>query len=174
MKGTINLKTSLPGCSTHIQYFPFRMIHHISSTNEFQKKITRGFVVVDFYATWCGPCKAIEPRFEQLSKQYPHVTFIKVNVDQGDVAQQYQVTAMPTFLFFSQGQKVHSIVGADIQAVEDYIRSNGKVHGSFQGKGNTLSGTKNTTGTTASTGQSIDSFLLIGLVCLFGYLYYTK
>ncbi|KAI0873104.1 thioredoxin-like protein [Hypoxylon argillaceum] len=64
-------------------------------------------VVVDFYADWCPPCRAIAPIFSKLADSHSsagQLAFAKVNVDHvGNVAQQYGVTAMPTFMFFQDG-----------------------------------------------------------------------
>ncbi|TKA76361.1 hypothetical protein B0A49_06089 [Cryomyces minteri] len=74
-------------------------------------------VVVDFYADWCGPCKAIAPVYEQLSSQLSRpnqITFTKVNTDnQQEIAQSYNITAMPTFLIFKQSREVTRIRGAN-------------------------------------------------------------
>ncbi|ATY61518.1 thioredoxin I [Cordyceps militaris] len=68
------------------------------------------YVVVDFFATWCPPCKAIAPEYEKLAKGHGipgHFAFVKVNVEEAaDAAQKYKVTAMPTFLFFKDGKQV--------------------------------------------------------------------
>ncbi|MBO4813680.1 MAG: thioredoxin family protein [Muribaculaceae bacterium] len=56
--------------------------------------------VIDFYATWCGPCKAMAPIVEKMKKKYPNVVFKKVDIDQDqELAMQYQVDAVPTFVF---------------------------------------------------------------------------
>ena len=71
-------------------------------------------VVVDFYATWCGPCKMISPRVEAFSNEYTNVVFLKVDVDQNeDTAADCEISAMPTFLFFKNGAKKETVVGAD-------------------------------------------------------------
>jgi len=80
-------------------------------------------VVVDCYATWCGPCKAIAPKMEEYSNTYPSVAFYKVDVDNvSDVAQELGITAMPTFIFFKNGVKVDEVRGAIPPAIEAAIK----------------------------------------------------
>jgi len=75
--------------------------------------------VLDCWATWCGPCKAIAPAYEELSEKFPQVKFFKVDVDAvEDVAQELGVRAMPTFMFFKGGEKITEIAGTDIKAIE--------------------------------------------------------
>ena len=64
-------------------------------------------LLVDFTATWCGPCKAIGPYFEELAAKFPDVTFVKVDVDElDDVAASCGISAMPTFQLYSNGVMV--------------------------------------------------------------------
>ncbi|GAA4370196.1 hypothetical protein GCM10023185_44520 [Hymenobacter saemangeumensis] len=65
-------------------------------------------VLVDFYATWCGPCKTMAPILEQVAAQHQgKLRIIKIDVDRNPaVAQQFKVQSIPTLLLFSQGQPV--------------------------------------------------------------------
>jgi len=72
------------------------------------------YVIVDFWAEWCAPCRAIAPMIEDLAKQYAgKVTFVKVNTDENPrVPQQFMVMGIPTLLFFKGGKLVDQVVGA--------------------------------------------------------------
>jgi len=80
-------------------------------------------VVVDFYADWCGPCRAIAPKVHALSEQHARsCVFLKVNVDVArDVAAHCAVRAMPTFHFYLRGSKVDDFAGADPNRLEATI-----------------------------------------------------
>ncbi|KAI3767103.1 hypothetical protein L2E82_17189 [Cichorium intybus] len=89
--------------------------HSVNAWEEqFQQHIdSEKLLVVDFTASWCGPCRVIAPVFAEYAKKKPHVTFLKVDVDEvKSIAQNYSVEAMPTFMFFKKGEIVDKIVGA--------------------------------------------------------------
>lgn len=84
--------------------------------------------VIDFYATWCGPCKALEPIFAMLSERVPEVQFGRVDVDQvQDAAAEYEVTAMPTCMFFKNGEKLDTIIGANPPKLVSLIKDHSGV-----------------------------------------------
>lgn len=84
--------------------------------------------VIDFYATWCGPCKALEPIFATLAEKIPEVQFGRVDVDEAlDIATEYGITAMPTCLLFKNGESVDKIVGANPPKLLELIQQHAKV-----------------------------------------------
>jgi len=83
-------------------------VHKVASAAELDALLaSTRYVVVDFYADWCPPCRAIAPVFSELADAHAlsgQLAFAKVNVDHvGDVAGRYGVSAMPTFMFFQNG-----------------------------------------------------------------------
>jgi thioredoxin 1 len=71
-------------------------------------------VLVDFWATWCGPCKIIAPIVEELAEEFDgKAKIVKVDVDQNqDVAGKYQIRSIPTIVFFKNGEEVDRVIGA--------------------------------------------------------------
>lgn len=77
----------------------------IASTNE--------VVVVDFWATWCGPCRAFGPIFEQVSAKFEDVPFVKVDIDQSpDLASAAAIKAVPTVMVIKRGDVIYRQAGA--------------------------------------------------------------
>ncbi|KIK00191.1 hypothetical protein K443DRAFT_679368 [Laccaria amethystina LaAM-08-1] len=81
-------------------------------------------VVIDFWATWCGPCRVMSPIFAKLSDDptFASVEFYKVDVDeQEQISQEVGVRAMPTFVLFKKGEKVSDLVGARPQDLQTLV-----------------------------------------------------
>ena len=83
------------------------------------------YLIADFYATWCPPCKQIAPIYAQLSTTHASpgsFAFVKINVDeQNELAAKYGVKAMPTFVMFKDGRKVAEVRGADVRGVKTVV-----------------------------------------------------
>ena len=72
-----------------------------------------GLTLVDFWATWCGPCRMVAPIVEELASETPDVTFAKVDVDENpDVAMGLGITSIPTLMLFKDGKLVDRLIGA--------------------------------------------------------------
>jgi len=103
-------------------------IIHVENKDHLTKLLTEAedkLVVIDFYATWCGPCKAIAPEILTLSNTILDVLFLKVDVDENDtIASEYEIEAMPTFAFVKNKKLVTSFSGARIEKVKELITQN--------------------------------------------------
>ena len=81
---------------------------------EFEEEIktSAGPVVVDFNATWCGPCRMMAPVLEKLSEEKTNITFISVDVDEeGELAQSYEVYSIPCLVMIKNGEEIGRSVG---------------------------------------------------------------
>ncbi|XP_045142474.1 thioredoxin-like [Echinops telfairi] len=101
------------------------MVKQIDCKEDFQaalKSAGEKLVVVDFSATWCGPCKMIKPFHHSLCEKYGNAIFLEVDVDDcQDVASEREVKCMPAFQFYKKGQKVGEFSGANKEKLEATI-----------------------------------------------------
>nr|ACA60746.1 thioredoxin 1 [Penaeus vannamei] len=104
------------------------MVYQVKDQEDSTKQLNEAgnkLVVIDFYATWCGPCKMIAPKLEELSQSMSDVVFLKVDVDEcEDIAQDNQIACMPTFLFMKNGQKLDSLSGANYDKLLELVEKN--------------------------------------------------
>lgn len=98
-------------------------MQHLTQQN-FTSSIAQWLVVVDFFATRCGPCRMIAPRLDELAQQFAdRVQFYKVDVDQEQtLASQQGITAMPTLKIFKDGKEIQTIVWADLESLINTIQ----------------------------------------------------
>ena len=89
-------------------------------------------LLVDFYADWCGPCKALTPKLEELEKKYTNISFLKINVDNEDcskICNLYEIESLPTVIFIVD--KVEDsdkrVIGNDIDIIENNLKKVDKI-----------------------------------------------
>lgn len=92
------------------------MVKIVSEASEIP---TQGAVVIDFFATWCGPCKRIAPTFEKLASSLSSIVFLKVDVDESpQLVNEFDISSMPTFVFLKDGREVKRVEGADMAGLQ--------------------------------------------------------
>ena len=104
------------------------MVHHIENNqiNEEVLKNSEKLVVVDFFATWCGPCKMLSPILEKVEEDSKgEFNIVKIDVDESyDVAKKYGIMSVPTMIIFKDGDEQEKIVGLrQKNQIEDAVRN---------------------------------------------------
>ena len=87
----------------------------VFTTDNFETEVLKAEkpVLVDFWATWCGPCRMVAPVVEELADEFPEVKVCKVDVDENqELALANKVVSIPTFLLYKDGEVIKKIVGA--------------------------------------------------------------
>lgn len=98
---------------------------HLTDEN-FQTTISHGVTLVDFYATWCGPCRMVGPIVEELAtKVQGQATIAKVDIDESQqVTSSLQITSVPTLILFKEGKEVKRVVGVkDVDYLLNLVQS---------------------------------------------------
>ncbi|MFW0714007.1 thioredoxin [Aliarcobacter butzleri] len=94
--------------------------------NNIKENIEEGVALVDFWASWCGPCRMIAPAIDQLAEEFENKAKIcKVNTEEEpDLTSEYQVRSIPTILFFKNGEIVDQMIGTTTKAkLEEKLNS---------------------------------------------------
>ncbi|GAA0866569.1 thioredoxin [Paraclostridium tenue] len=100
----------------------------IINTEEFVNEVenSKETTVVDFFATWCGPCKMLSPVFEELGQDMEYnAKFLKVDIDQSlELARRFEVSTVPTVIVFKDGKEAERLVGfIPKQKLEDMVKA---------------------------------------------------
>ncbi|KAL3511183.1 hypothetical protein ACH5RR_030584 [Cinchona calisaya] len=112
------------GASFSSKKSPVKQFHSAEKWKDHyeESKGTNKLMVIDFSASWCGPCRYMEPIIKEFATNFTEVEFIKIDVDElADVAQEFGIDAMPTFVFMKNGKEVDKLVGADREELERMI-----------------------------------------------------
>ncbi|KAL7437198.1 hypothetical protein ACHAXM_005583 [Skeletonema potamos] len=118
-------------CNTQTTILDIRggAVHESTTLGDLESKIQSAalqnkLTIIDFTATWCGPCKMIAPVYKELSEEFHNAQFIKVDVDENPgAAQKFGVSAMPTFVFIKGGEVVDRLMGANADRLKELIQS---------------------------------------------------
>ena len=88
------------------------MLKHIQNAQEFDDAIKEGVVLVDFFATWCGPCKMLSPLLEEIAEENKDLLVLKIDVDEvSELAARFGIQAIPTLMLFKNGQRIETRMG---------------------------------------------------------------
>jgi len=88
------------------------MLKHISDYDEFHDSIKDGLVLVDFFTTWCGPCKMLAPVLEKVAREHEEIKILEVDVDEvGALAARYNIMSIPALIYFEGGKPLDMRVG---------------------------------------------------------------
>lgn len=98
----------------------------IVNEDEFKNEIKEGLVLVDFFATWCGPCRMMANVLEDAEKELKNVKIIKVDVDESeDLAREFGIMSIPTIVLFKDGKDVDSHIGLmSMDKLKAFIENN--------------------------------------------------
>ncbi len=96
------------------------MIKYLENENDFENEINKEFVLVDFYADWCGPCKMMGKVLEEMD-----LNILKINVDNfPDIAREFKVMSIPTLIIFENGKEIKKNIGMMSKSdLESWIKS---------------------------------------------------
>ncbi len=97
------------------------MIKYLENENDFENEINKEFILVDFYADWCGPCKMMGKVLEEIED----IDILKINVDNfPNIARKFKVMSIPTLIIFENGKEIKKNIGMSSKSdLESWIKS---------------------------------------------------
>lgn len=101
------------------------MLKHANESN-FQEMTGKGLVLVDFFATWCGPCRMLGPVLEDMANDRDSIDIVKVDIDESmNLARQFGIMSVPTLILFKDGQVVAKTGGFQPkESIQQFIDNN--------------------------------------------------
>ena len=93
----------------------------IKDADQYESLKDKGLVIIDFNTTWCGPCKRFAPIFDEMSKKYPHVTFLSVDSEKIEHPDTEKILSVPTFKVVLNGEVQKEFSGVNAERLEEYI-----------------------------------------------------
>ena len=95
--------------------------------NDYSKSNPTKLIVIDFKASWCGPCKTIQPYITYLKEQYENVDFYEIDIEDEEtetITQNFEIKKVPTFIYYKNGNICNKLIGTDKTQIEDFINEN--------------------------------------------------
>lgn len=100
------------------------MLMHDIDESKFDELISKGTVLIDFYATWCGPCKMLAPELEMLVNKNKDIVVCKIDVDNhGEIARRFGIMTIPTMVLYKDGKMIKKSSGyMPLNEIEEWIK----------------------------------------------------
>jgi len=105
------------------------MLLHLEKAEQFNELKAKGLVLVDFFATWCGPCRMLAPELEKLATLEPDLTILKIDVDEfPEIASDYDVSSIPSLFLLKDGKPVANKLGfANVKQLQAFVHQAGEL-----------------------------------------------
>ena len=105
------------------------MLLHLEKAEQFNELKAKGLVLVDFFATWCGPCRMLAPELEKLATLEPDLTILKIDVDEfPEIASDYDVSSIPALFLLKDGKPVANKLGfANVKQLQAFVHQAGEL-----------------------------------------------
>lgn len=106
------------------------MIYQVVDKEDLDKQLLEvgeKLAVVEFFAIWCGPCKFATPEYETIANEFTNVVFMKIDADDNEALMlEFEITALPTYLFFKSNKLVDKYIGSQLENFRKIIETHAK------------------------------------------------